>query len=357
MSGPGSSPWGAFSTREEESRKRTTPDRVLMERVYGYAEKHKRSLFIGIVSIVLTSLTGLASPYLHELAIDKIIVPGDLSGFTWWIPIFVIIVLTNHVFQYVQTYQMRLVGENVVSDMRDDIMEKLQSISLRYFSGGEVGRIIARPITDANTVRIFLRVGLTSVLMDASSIVGSFLMMYILDYRLATLALVMLPVSLLIVWYLGKYSRAAYRKAATVVAGLTARMLEDLAGIKVIQSLVTEKQTRGRFEKQQDDTVKANNRATLISSSYMPLVMFLRLIGTVAILWYGTELFRVAGLTIGVLVAFTEYQFNYFMPLMDLMTVYDQYQSAMAAIERLFDLIDTKAEVIEAPIEKRFELR
>jgi len=351
-----SGPWGAFSTREEESRKRTTQDRVLLERVYGYAEKHRRSLFLGITSILFTSLTGLASPYMHELAIDKIIIPGDLSGFTWWIPIFVIVVLANYVFQYVQTYRMRLVGENVVSDMRDDIMGKLQFISLRYFSEGEIGRIISRPINDANTVRIFLRVGLTSILLDASSILGSFLMMYLLDYRLATLALVMLPVSLLVVWYLGKYSRAAYRKAAAVTAGLTARMQEDLAGIKVIQSLVREKQAKDNFEKQQGETVKANSRALLISSSYMPLIMSLRLIGTVAILWYGTELAIAGTVTIGVLVAFTEYQFNYFMPLMDLMTMYDQYQSAMAAIERLFDLIDTKAEVVEAPIERRVEL-
>lgn len=352
----GGSSWGAFSTREEETRKRTIPDRVLMERLYGYAERHKRSLFLGMVSIILTALTGLASPYLHELAIDKIIVPGDLSGFTWWIPVFVIVVLASHLFQYVQTYQMRLVGENVVSDMRDDMMEQLQTISLRYFSEGEIGRIISRPITDANTVRIFLRIGLTSVLMDASSIIGSFVMMYILDYRLATLALLLLPVCVLVIWYLGRYSRAAYRKAAIVAAGLTARMQEDLAGIKVIQSLVTEKQAKARFEEQQDGTVKVNNRAILISSSYMPLVMFLRLLGTVAILWYGTELFKVAGLTIGVLVAFTEYQYNYFMPIMDLMAMFDQYQSAMAAIERLFDLIDTRAEVLEAPVEKRIEL-
>jgi len=356
MSGPGPGRWATFSTREEEARERTTPDRVLIERVYGYAEKHKRSLFAGMASIVLTSLTGLASPYMHQLAIDKIIVPGDLSGFTWWVPLFVTIVLSNHLFQYIQTYRMRLVGENVVADMRDDIIDKLQTISLRYFPEGEIGRIISRPITDANTVRIFLRVGLTSILMDTSSILGAFTMMYILDYRLATLALVMLPVSLLTIWYLGKYSRAAYRRAAVVTAGLTARMQEDLAGVKVIQSLVIEKKVKERFEEQQDDTVKANNRALLISSSYMPLIMFLRLLGTIAILWYGTELFGVSGVTIGVLVAFTEYQFNYFMPLMDLMAMYDQYQSAMTAIERLFDLIDTKAEVLEVPIERRVEL-
>jgi ATP-binding cassette subfamily B protein len=350
-------PWGTFSAKEEEQVKRTTSDRALIERMFPYAAKYKKNLLIGIVSIVLGSLAGLASPYMHGMAIDQIIVPGNLSGFVWWIPVFVFIVLGSYALQYVQTFQMRVVGENVVATMRDEIMEKLQVISLRYFSEGEIGRIISRPVNDANTVRIFLRMGLTNMLLDTSSILGSFIIMFALDYRLATLAIVMLPVSLIAVWYLGKYSRAAYRRALATTAGLTARMQEDLAGIKVIQSLVREREAKQEFEKQQDATVKANARATLISSAYMPVVMFFRLVGTVVILWYGTQLVEAGAMTVGILVAFTEYQFSYFMPLMDLMSTYDQYQSAMAAIERLFDLIDTRVEVVEAPVERRTELK
>jgi subfamily B ATP-binding cassette protein MsbA len=252
---------------------------------------------------------------------------------------------------------MRIVGENVVAKMRDDIMEKLQVISLRYFSEGEIGRIISRPTNDANTVRIFLRMGMTSILLDISSILGSFTVMFFLDLRLTLLAIAILPVAMLLVWYLGKYSRAAYRRTLITTAGLTARMQEDLAGIKVTQAYAQEHETEKKFIKNQNENVKATIRAIFVGSSYMPFVMGLRLIGTMIILFYGTLSALNGAITLGTLVAFTEYQFLYFMPLVDLVTMYDQYQSAMAAIERMFDLIDTKIEVMDVPLERSVVLQ
>ncbi len=341
--------YGTFSTKQEERKKRTIPDRVLIGRVYDYAQAHKRNLVIGLSATVIGALTGLASPYMHAIAIDQIILPRNLSAFLWWIPLFVAVVLGNYVFQYIQTYQMRVVGEKVVAKMRDDIMEKLQVISLRYFSEGEIGRIISRPTNDANTVRIFLRVGLPSILLDVSSILGSFVVMFFLDLRLTLLAMAVLPVALVLVWYLGRFSRAAYRKTLITTSGLTARMQEDLAGIKVTQAYAQERKTAEKFMKKQDENVRATNRAILIGSSYTPFVIGLRLIGTMIILLFGAAAVLNGAITIGILVAFTEYQFLYFMPLVDLVTMYDQYQSAMSAIERMFDLIDTKVEVLNPP--------
>lgn len=351
-----SSQYGAFSTKQEEGKKRIIPDRILIRRVYDYIRPFRRNFFIGIMAIGPGSLTGLAAPYMHKVAIDQIILPGNLSGFIWWIPIFVTVVLVNYFLQYVQIFQMRIVGENAVARMRDEIMEKLQVISLRYFSEGEIGRILSRPINDANTIRIFLRIGFTSVLLDTSSIIGAFLIMFFLDLRLSVAALSILPVAMVVVWYLGRYSRSAYRKALSILGGLTARMQEDLSGIKVTQAFVQESSAREGFEKKQNEVINANKRAILISASYQPIVIVLRIIGSVIILWYGSS-FVVSGImTIGTLVAFTEYQFAYFMPLVDLIAMYDQYQSAMAAIERLFDLVDTKVEVVEAPLERKIEL-
>jgi ATP-binding cassette subfamily B multidrug efflux pump len=251
---------------------------------------------------------------------------------------------------------MRVVGENVVAKMRDDMMEKLQVISLRYFSEGETGRIISRPTNDANTVRIFLRLGLTSILVDVSSILGAFAIMFYLDLRLSLLAITVLPVAIVLVWYLGKYSRAAYRRTLITTSGLTARMQEDLAGIKVTQAYAQEKETEKKFLKSQDENVKATIRAILIGSSYTPFVIGLRLIGTMIILFYGVNAVLTGTITLGILVAFTEYQFSYFMPLIDLVTMYDQYQSAMSAIERMFDLIDTRVEVVDALPERSIAL-
>jgi len=351
-----SSQYGAFSTKQEEEKKRTIPDRILIGRLYGYIRPFRRNFFTGITAIVLGSLTGLAAPYMHKVAIDQIILSRDLTGFLWWIPIFVTVVLVNYFLQYVQIFQMRIVGENAVARMRDEIMEKLQVISLRYFSEGEIGRILSRPINDANTIRIFLRMGFTGVLLDTSSIIGAFLIMFVLDLRLSAAALSILPVAMAVVWYLGRYSRSAYRRALSTLGGLTARMQEDLAGIKVTQAFVQESSAREEFEKSQNEVINANKRAILISSAYQPMIIVLRIIGSLIILWFGSSFVISGTMTIGTLVAFTEYQFSYFMPLVDLISMYDQYQSAMAAIERLFDLVDTKVEVVEVPLERRIEL-
>jgi ABC-type multidrug transport system fused ATPase/permease subunit len=348
--------YGTFSTKQEERRRRTVPDRTLIRRVYEYAKAHRRNLIIGVLATVSGALTGLAAPYMHAIAIDQILTPKNLSTFIWWIPLFAAIVLGNYAFQYVQTYQMRIVGERVVARMRDDMMDKLQVISLRYFSEGEIGRIISRPTNDANTVRIFIRMGLTSILVDVSSILGAFSIMFYLDLRLALLAMAILPVAIVLVYFLGKYSRAAYRKTLITTSGLTARMQEDLAGIKVTQAYAQEKETEKKFLKSQEENVKATIRAILIGSSYPPFVIGLRLIGTAIILFYGANAVLNQTISLGVLVAFIEYQFSYFMPLVDLVTMYDQYQSAMSAIERMFDVIDTKVEVVDAPPERSIRL-
>jgi len=351
-----SGPFGIFS-RSEETRKRTVPDRVLIRRLYEYVKPYRRNLAIGMATIVLSALTGLLSPYLHAVAIDQIIRPMNLAGFIWWVPLFVVVTLSNYWFQYVQLYQMRIAGENVVAGMRDKMMSKMQVISLRYFSEGEIGRIMARPVNDANIVRIFLRMGLTSIITDVASILGSFIIIFVLDVRLALLAVSILPLTVGLAWLMGRLSRTAYRRVLSSLSGLTSKIQENLSGIKVIKSFVQEQRAEREFKEAQKKNIDANLRAIIISSSYQPIVMSMRLVGTVLILWFGSLMVISGEITMGTLVAFTEYQFSYFMPLVDLVAVYDQYQSAMAAIERMFDLIDTNVEVEEPTLEKAIDVK
>ncbi len=350
-----SSPFGAFS-KAEETRKRTVPDRVLIRRMYEYARPYRRNLAIGALTIVLTAITSLLSPYLHKIAIDQIIQLGNLSGFIWWVPLFVLVTLANFLFQYIQLFQMRIVGERVVARMRDEMIHKLQIISLRYFSEGEIGRILSRPINDANTVRIFLRMGLTSIIMDTASILGALVIIFSLNLKLALLAVSILPFAITLAWILGKVSRATYRNMLSTVGGLTSKIQENLSGMKVVKSFVQEDSSFKDFVKVQDRTVKASLKSIRISSVYQPIILYMRIIGTAFILWFGSLMVLEGEITVGMLVAFIEYQFSYFMPLVDLVSVYDQYQSAMAAIERMFDLIDTEAEVKDAHPQKAVEL-
>jgi len=352
VGGGGGGQFSVFSTRSEQERKRSTSDRDLIRRMLWYARNVHKSLVFGVATIVLTSVTALVIPYLHKVAIDQIITPGNYSGFLWWMPLFLVVVAVHYFAQYVQLYQMRIVGENVVSGMRQDMMHKLESISLRYFSEGEMGRIMARPINDAQTVRIFLRMGLATIILDTASLGGSLIIIFFLNARLAAVAVSVLPIAAAVAYFLGQFSRRAHRSALNSVSGMLSRMQENLSGIKVIQAFAREDESEDDFKDALTKVTNANIRTNTISTGYQPIVFSMRVLGTALILWFGALMVASGDITIGILVAFTDYQFQYLRPLVELVTAYDQYQSAMAATERMFDLIDTGVEVEDACGEK-----
>jgi ATP-binding cassette subfamily B protein len=352
-----------FAKRTEETKKRVTPDRVLWARFYTYLKPYRKNLTIGAVSIAGGALTGLVSPYLHMIAINNIIIPAEqthnpsyLTSFIWWVPLFIIITLSTYVFQYIQTYQMRIVGEYSVLAIKNDCVAKLQDISLKYFSEGEIGRIMSRPTTDAQQIRIFIRMGLTTMIIDAASIAGSLVIIFFLNLQLALLAVAILPVAVLMTWVLGGWSRRSYRITLTNLAGLIAKMQENCAGMKIIKAFVKEDDAAKGFEEVNRRSVQSYKRTVLVSNIYQPAVLYMRIVGTLLILWYGSTLVVNGAISIGVLAAFLEYQFAYFMPLMTFLTAYDQYQSGMSALERIFDLLDTQPEVRDPSEDRAVEI-
>src|SRR5208283_2431090 len=344
-----------FSTKTEETKKRSGSERTLWARFYQYVKPYRKNLTIGAFAILGSALTGLISPYLHMIAINNIITPAAQTGnssylaaFEWWVPLFVLVTGANYAFQYIQTYEMRFVGEKSVQKIKNESVEKLQEISLKYFSEGETGRIMSRPTTDSQQVRIFMRMGLTTMIMDAAQIIGSLLIIFFLDWRLALLAISILPVAVIFLWFLGGWSRRQYRRTLTNLAGLGAKMQENTAGMKIIKAFVKEDDAARGFDAVNTKTVNSYKRTIFISNIYLPFVQVMRIVGTLLILSYGTVLVVHGAISLGLLAAFLEYQFSYFTPLTDLLTAYDQYQSGMSALERIFDLLDTKSEVKDA---------
>ena len=352
-----------FSTKTEETKKREVPDRFLWARFYKYLKPYRKNVIIGGFSIVGGALTGLVAPYLHAIAINNIISPaaqtGDtfyLSGFIWWIPLFILITVSNYFFQYVQTYQMRIIGEYTVEKLKNDCVAKLQEISLKYFSEGEIGRIMSRPTTDAQQVRIFIRMGMTAMITDAASMAGALVIIFFLNWKLALLAVSILPVAGIMLLVLGGVSRRQYRISLTNLAGLIAKMQENCAGMKVIKAFVKDDAASKGFDEINDKTVETWKRTIFISTIYLPIVQIMRIVGTLLILWFGSKLYINGEISLGVLAAFLEYQFSYFNPLTTLLTAFDQYQSGMSALERIFDLLDTQIEVKDPTTNKAIEI-
>jgi len=286
---------------------------------------------------------------MSKLVVDDIITPMNMAGFIWWIPLFLAITAGYYYTQYVSTWQIRILGENTVARIRQDIMSRLQIISLRYFSEGETGRIIARPINDANNVRIFFRMGFTSIVQNAGSLLLGIVIIFFLNVQLALLAIVVMPIAAIATYYLGLLSRKYNRAAFLETSGMISTMQESLSGMKIIKSFVQLDRFCDRFNDEQDKVVKQRILAVLVSSIYQPVAYAIRVAGTALVLWFGVIMTMNGQITLGTFIAFTAFQIMFFNPILALVQAYDQYQQAMSATERMFDLIDTKPEVEDPP--------
>jgi ABC-type multidrug transport system fused ATPase/permease subunit len=198
--------------------------------------------------------------------------------------------------------------------------------------------------------------GLTAMITDTASILGALVIIFFLNWRLALLAVSILPIAILMLLGLGDVSRKQYRKSLSNLAGLIAKMQENCSGMKVIKAFVKDDKATREFDTVNDKTVKSWKRTIFISTVYLPIVQILRIAGTVAILWYGSILYMHNEISLGVLAAFLEYQFSYFSPLTTLLTAFDQYQSGMSALERIFDLLDTQVEVKDPEPDKAIKI-
>lgn len=350
--------FGAFGSGVE-SKKRKVSDVSLLKRLVGYAEPYRRKLILVFLTTVVSSLCKIAMPYLHSIAIDQFINSGDLTGFAWWLPLFIGVAAIVFATQYFQLYSMSIVGENIISKLREDMMVRLQVLSLRYFAEGETGQVMSRVTNDAEAVRMFFRMGITTLFSDIITIVGAFILMTYMSPQLTLIVGVTLPIIVVITFIIGVFSRRAFRRTRVTIAKVTSLTQEAVAGMKVIQSFTKEEGTMKAFNSAQEENVDANLYASRVSLTYMPAIETMRVFGIVLILWFATFLFRAMNVTTqqGVLVAFLEYQALLFMPMMTLSRIYVQYQQAMSALERMFDVIDTQVEVKELPTGEALELQ
>ena len=350
----------AFSSETEREGKRTVSDLALLKRLVIYAKPFQRQIAILVTALLTSSFCNISTPYLHSIAIDQIIGSGRFEGFLWWTPLFIGLMTLSFVMQYLQQYMTAYVGENIISAIRYEMVSRLQVLSLRYFAEGETGRVISRVTNDAEALRNFFRLGVGTVITDVATVVGALALMLLLNPQLSLVTLATIPIILTITFILGKYSRGAYRRTRATIATVTSMTEEAVSGMKVIQSFVKEDGTMNAFNKAQEDNVDANLHASRISLGYMPAISSLRVFGMILILWFASIFYQTHVLNVetqlGVLVAFLEYQMLIFAPLADISQLYTQYHSAMSALERMFEVLDTSVEVKELPARECIEL-
>lgn len=333
---------------DEEGTKRTIPDRVLIKRLISYMIKYKLN-FAVITSLLLVSAgLGLIGPYILAIAIDKYIATADLSSLYWISAIYVGVYVASWAVGCIQTYLRFWLGQKLVLDMRMDMFRNLQQLSMSFYDKRHVGRIMSRVTNDVETLNEFLTSGVEIAIGDIFILVGIVAVMFILNIRLALISLAVIPILLIGTIMLGGRVREAYRVTRRKISGVTANLAESISGMRVVQSFSREMANAQQFDRVNVENLQANIQAAKISALFFPLVDILGSLGTCLVLWFGGTGVIDGSISLGVLVAFMSYVTRFFMPIREISMLYNNVQSALAATERITEIVDAKPEVKEA---------
>lgn len=324
-----------------EDYERSVPDRVLFQRMVKYIISQKRESTLLVIAVVVSTIINLLPPYMYSLAIDNYIREFDLSGLYFLGVGFVIVYLLMFVTQFAQEYFIGWLGSKLELEMRRDIFKHLQKLSLNFYAKREVGSIVSRVTNDIDKISELVTSGVASVVADLLTLVGIIAIMLWMNWWLSLITFSVIPIMALFLYLWGRRVRKVYRETRKTIASVSAKMEESVSGMKEIQSYSRESETRKEFREVNQSNMEANVQAGQIMSAFWPAVTVFTAIGYFLVLWFGGGAVMSGTLSVGVLFGFMSYIGRFFWPIQDLSGFWNSVQSALAAAERVFDIIDT----------------
>jgi ATP-binding cassette subfamily B protein len=310
---------------------------------------YKLQTTLAVVSLLGATLTALVPPFLAKLALDNGIRARDLQALTVIVALFGVAALANMVTSAAQTYFTGWTGERILADLRNKLFRHLQGLSLGYFERNRAGVIISRLTNDVDALDQLVTDGVTTLVQNTLILVGSAAVLFYLDWRLALATLSVMPAMAIATAVFRMRSSRAYRAVRDRLGLVTATLAEDIAGMRVVQTFTRERSRRRNFEEVNAHYREANQQTVLNNGLYFPFVDFLSAVATAVVLGYGGYLLAGGELTAGTLFAFILYVSNFFDPIQQLSQLYNTFLAAIAALDKIMDVMDEEPEVVDRP--------
>ena len=313
-------------------------------RLFTFAAPYKaRLLGLGLVTVLVTAAS-LSEPLIIGYAIDEGLVAGSLKVIYTMVAVYVFVNLATWALSYVQTIGMGWIGQHMILDIRNTLFGHLQSLSLQFYSEQKAGWIISRLTNDIENFNTLLNDGVQNLVKNGLTLIGVFIAIFFVDWRLALATISILPVMVVGTTVFRIESWKAYRAAREAVAEVAAHLQENISGMRVVQAFTGERKSSGQFDERNRSYRRANARTTLLSAVYFPGVELLGSVGLGVVLLYGG--FRVVGgqMSVGELVAFVGLLNMFFQPIQQLSQLYSDLQSTLASLEKVFAVLDTESD-------------
>ena len=349
MRGGGRGGYHGVMADSDEERLRNKSDLELTIRMFKYILGYRSRILLMLLAVLSTTALNLVPPLLYGAALDTYI-PNERAWELTLVALgFVIVCLATFASQFIQNYMLEWLFGKMEYDIRGDIFDHLQVLSLRYYSEEEVGSIVSRATNDVDKISELVSSGIITGFADLLTLVGIIAIMFSLDSSLSLVSFSMIPIMLIWMMVWGKRVRKVYRETRKTIASVSAQMEESVSGIKEIQSFSKEDDTKRQFENINVTNMAANVEAGRVMSAFFPAVTFFTSVGQALVLWFGGSGVIKGTLTVGTLFIFMSYITRFFQPIQELSNIWNSIQSALAAAERVFNIMDTPIEIAEAP--------
>lgn len=344
MHGPG------IGTYHEEEVLGKAYDSRLIKRLWKYIRPYRRRLLISLALLLLVSGFQLLRPYLLKIAIDSHIVPRRSEGLGVLAAFFLAATAGEFVSRYFEAFTTGKTGQLVIFDLRMELFEHVLKMPSRFFDKTPVGRLITRVTTDVEALDDMFAYGVVTVLGDVCKLVAIVFILFFVNYKLSLVTFIIVPFLLASTMFFRLKARDAFRTIRVLVAKLNSLLHENISGMGIVQLFAREDANRRQFQSVNAELQKAHIRSVFFESGLSALVELIGSAGLALILWYGGGQIVRGALTFGSLVLFIDLVGRFFEPIFSLSQQYTIMQSAMAASERIFKLLDTR-ETIENPPE------
>jgi ABC-type multidrug transport system fused ATPase/permease subunit len=306
---------------------------------------YKARTVTAILFLLLATAISLAPPYLAKLAIDHGIQRHDAHALWGIVALFVVAGIGTIATSSAQTYFTGWTGERILADLRNTLFRHLQRLSLGFYERNRAGVIISRLTNDVEALDQLVTDGVTSLVQNSLTLLGTAVILFFLDWRLALATLTILPLLVIATALFRKHSARAYRQVRERLGLVTATLAEDIAGMRVVQAFTRERENERNFREVNLRYRAANQRTIVLNGLYFPFVDFLSAVATAIVLGYGGYRVFDGNMTVGTLFAFVGYLSNFFDPVQQLSQLYNTFLSAVAALDKITEVLDEEPEI------------
>ncbi len=291
----------------------------------------------------------LVPPLFQRQIVDEVVAASDLSRLGLLIGLLIAVYAFQQVINAADMFIRHALGERFILDLRIRIYEYLQKLSLSFFERTSTGELMSRVTNDVNVLESFVTHGSALTAVDLLRLLGGAIILFILDTRLALMVLLPVPILALSLRYFNTRIRPVYRSVRARLGDINAQLQDSLSGIRVIQAFAQEEQELARFTAESESYYKARVQGIRYWATFFPAMHFVASMGTVIVLAAGSMMVIDDSLSLGTLVAFLSYTVSFYQPINRLTEIDNVFQETIAAGERIFELLDTTADIESAP--------